>query len=333
MVGQDAMCTPVAYDAKVLPDALLVVANSSLSMDCPWGAPSPGCNQLDAATPGGATRWSMLSDGITQAATFLAGRGAPLGIFFSPVVVSGGTICFGGREDPLNIQLPGSLDAVFKSLASKSRAGSSLLGWGLDAALPQVQFYATSNAPRHAQMAIVFDGESDFRPCADDTVDRAVSAALRGYQSTPRILTTVIGIGLDLVDLDKVAAAGGTNKARLVNTGARVEDASLAIANALRAAATPCEIAFPDPIASPGLLDPALLNIETPLGNGTRRVALSKYPNASWCQLGPGWYYDDPAKPTKVILCPAACEPLSFEDAPVVTFLTGCPTRMAPPPP
>ena len=333
MVGLDAKCAALPYDTKVLPHDLLVVANSSSSMDCPWGAPSPGCNQLDAAAPGGATRWSVFSDGFTQAATFLAGRGAALGISFSPVVIAGGTICLGGHEDPLDVELPGSVDAVLKAIASKSRAGSSLLALPIEHATPLLQNYAFTHAPRRPELAVVFDGESDFRPCFDETIERAVTAASLAYQSKERIRTTVIGIGSDLVNLDIVAAAGGTNKARLINTGARAEDGALAVAYALRAAATPCELAFPDPIAPPGLLDPARLNIETALGNGTRRVALYNYPNASWCQLGQGWYYDDPAKPTKVILCPAACEPLSFEDAPVVTFLTGCPTRIAPPPP
>jgi len=78
-----------------------------------------------------------------------------------------------------------------------------------------------------------------------------------------------------------------------------------AIATAVaRAAKLSCELALPTPAS--GTLDPTAVNVE--ISSGATRTLVPKVANAGACGAGVGWYYDNDAAPTKVILCPAACD-------------------------
>lgn len=66
-----------------------------------------------------------------------------------------------------------------------------------------------------------------------------------------------------------------------------------------------CELTIPEPPMGQDL-DYAKVNVELVSGNSTELV-----PNVgsqAGCGGAEGWYYDDPAMPTSVVLCPATCD-------------------------
>jgi hypothetical protein len=65
-----------------------------------------------------------------------------------------------------------------------------------------------------------------------------------------------------------------------------------------------CELAIPAP-PPPAILDPAAINVQINDDQGSTFVY--KVANAAACGPGGGWYYDNDAAPTKVLLCPASC--------------------------
>jgi hypothetical protein len=78
-----------------------------------------------------------------------------------------------------------------------------------------------------------------------------------------------------------------------------------AVASAVaRAAKLACEVALPIPAS--GTLDPTAVNVE--ITSGTTTTLVPKVVGASACGTSIGWYYDNDATPTKVMLCPAACD-------------------------
>jgi hypothetical protein len=78
-----------------------------------------------------------------------------------------------------------------------------------------------------------------------------------------------------------------------------------AIATAVaRAAKLACELALPTPAT--GTLDPTAVNVQ--ITSGATSTLVPKVVDASACGTSLGWYYDNDAAPTKVILCPAACD-------------------------
>jgi len=65
-----------------------------------------------------------------------------------------------------------------------------------------------------------------------------------------------------------------------------------------------CEIAIPVP--ENGELDPAAVNVQI-VADGVP-TTLAKVANAGACGPSGGWYYDNDAAPTQVLLCPASCD-------------------------
>jgi hypothetical protein len=49
------------------------------------------------------------------------------------------------------------------------------------------------------------------------------------------------------------------------------------------------------------------------------------------CGQKGGWYYDDPANPTKIIMCPTTCAALQGDVGGKVEVIFGCETVIKPP--
>lgn len=86
----------------------------------------------------------------------------------------------------------------------------------------------------------------------------------------------------------------------------------------------PCEFAIPP--APDGLVfDRAEVNVVYTPGGGASPVTLPYVSDAAAC-AGEGWYYDDAANPTRVLLCPSACSAVSADETGQVDIAFGCGT-------
>lgn len=87
-----------------------------------------------------------------------------------------------------------------------------------------------------------------------------------------------------------------------------------------------CELAIP--VAEAGAVDPDKVNVR--IDDGTNPAAtIARVADAAACGGAAGWYYDSPTAPTKVLLCPAACDAVQSSGAakpPRVDVLFGCST-------
>jgi hypothetical protein len=145
--------------------------------------------------------------------------------------------------------------------------------------------------------------------------------------------------------LDPIAAARGSNRTpdvagsescnRSTTGAAGLLGALDAIRDRITAAETvpetitstesvtlPCEWTLPE--TPPGeVLDPALVNVSI---IDTTTIPTLYVPSAGDCALapGPGWYYDDPVAPTKIVVCPVTCDRLSTLPRASVEVLLGC---------
>jgi hypothetical protein len=86
-----------------------------------------------------------------------------------------------------------------------------------------------------------------------------------------------------------------------------------------------CELEIPEP--DDGTIDYGKVNVAVSGNNGSETLLFVS--DAGGCAPG-GWYYDDPTKPEKVVLCPASCDAAQAvfdEDASAeVQVLFGCDT-------
>ena len=164
-----------------------------------------------------------------------------------------------------------------------------------------------------------------FQPgCASNDVATASSIA-RSAHDDAKISTYVIGVGARLDNLNEIAAAGGTSKAIMVDTTdpAKVKSDLVAALDAIRRREVTCDFSVPPP-PSGQELDPMAVNVVLADKDGQERVlSYSKE-----CGAADGWRYDDAQKPTKILLCTAACDAARASSVGKVSLAFGCKTRV-----
>jgi hypothetical protein len=84
-----------------------------------------------------------------------------------------------------------------------------------------------------------------------------------------------------------------------------------------------CEFLTPSSYSDAGVIDWSVVELRYTPGNGSAPQILGQVPSEAGCQ-GDGFYYDHPASPTKVVLCPDSCATAQSDDAAKVEFLLGC---------
>jgi hypothetical protein len=133
--------------------------------------------------------------------------------------------------------------------------------------------------------------------------------------------TFVIGVGLAQQQLDALAQYGGTGKALLVDIVGDPTAAFSAALDSVRHTAAGCNFQLPSGASA----DPTKVNVSLTPANGTPEN-LPKAVDANACGSDLAWFYDDPAKPAKIELCPAACDAFEASASATVNILLGCAT-------
>jgi hypothetical protein len=133
----------------------------------------------------------------------------------------------------------------------------------------------------------------------------------------------VIGVGSETASLNAIAVSGGTQQAYFVDTNQDAGKQFLEALDAIRNTAFACEYSIPKPTA--GDPDFGRVNVRrTP--SGGKGELIPQVPDASQCDPGGGWYYDDPVNPTRILICPGTCDELQNDLAGKLDILLGCQT-------
>ena len=72
------------------------------------------------------------------------------------------------------------------------------------------------------------------------------------------------------------------------------------------------------------------MNVEVKVGAGGTPQFIGNVANGAACAAKGGWFYDDPAAPSKITLCPQSCEPLKGTEGSTLQVLIGCATQGPP---
>jgi hypothetical protein len=140
----------------------------------------------------------------------------------------------------------------------------------------------------------------------------------------------VIGIeGAGTATINSIATAGGTT-AHFATVGTMVEQDLIKALTAIRGSTLSCD--FPMPKAQTGgmAIDPTKVNVNLTPSGGTAEI-VGQAADANACQNG-GWYYDVPAAPTKIVLCPSTCMRAQGDTGTKLDILLGCKAVPAEPP-
>lgn len=101
-------------------------------------------------------------------------------------------------------------------------------------------------------------------------------------------------------------------------------------AGAIVGAQVPCTFTIPPPPTGE-TLDPGLVNVAYLPGGMEPSQKVLRVMTQGDCGPNGGWYYDDNASPTTILLCPATCSVVSADPSAQVDVLFGCASELAPP--
>lgn len=212
--------------------------------------------------------------------------------------------------DAVNSRKPGGETPMYPALAGATQ-------WATAYAKPK-------EGTENTVVLLVTDGEPNG--CNESITDIAALAATAHAEAG--VITHVVGMqGANEAQLDAIAKAGGTNEAFLIGAGASVHTELLAAMKKITKTQLACVFAMPES-SEPGTeVDPDFVNV-TYSSAGAAPETLGQVASAAACGPGGGWYYDDPADPAILSLCPATCDAVQGDPDAKIEILLGCATQV-----
>jgi hypothetical protein len=343
-VTEDAACGTGRADANLLPVNLMMMFDRSGSMVNEDSIdPVTLLNRWDTATQGLITFFQdPTADGLGVALRFFPHDEPVAGCTSSndacdaaacaEVLVDMGTLT--AESAPTDAQEAALIDAIemYPPPMSGSMGAGTPIYAALDGALRWASAYQLEHAEQKTVVVFVTDGEpngcnEDF----DDISDLAADALDMAGVSTYAIgLADSMGNGVNQDDMNQLAAAGGTEEAFFINDGPTASAALIEAFNAIRGMSLSCDFPMPEATNDGNPVDPLLVNVTFTAGDGTEST-FTKVTDAAACGTATSWYYDDETAPTRIYLCPAACDAVASDPMAKFQVLVGCKPKIEPP--
>jgi hypothetical protein len=218
--------------------------------------------------------------------------------------------------------LPGNAAAVSGAIQTHLPAGSSTQTmYAIQGATEFARQRAGDYPETKVIILIVTDGNpeagvGDSCPGGDSDITNTSQAAADAFNGDPSIPVYVVGAGFSLQNLNQIASSGGTGQAFIADPALGSQPLIDAL-NAIRGDALPCFFAVPAEYSQYN--DPDLVNLAH---NGE---PIGQVAGADQCDpVQGGWYYDNPAAPTRINTCDQTCQKLAEGGS--VDVVLGCPT-------
>ena len=209
---------------------------------------------------------------------------------------------------------------LVNALNSKSASGTTPMYAALAGATQWAIDYKNAHPAEEAIVVFATDGEPNG--CNEDPT--AIANLAGNAFTTKGIKTYAIGIqDANPVLMNGIAAAGGTNQGFFIAPGANVEYELLAALVQAKGNTISCDFIVPEG----GVYDPSSAKLTlTP----TAGMPITINNVGSLAQCGSGWYYDNPAAPTQIKLCPTTCATVLNDSGTKVNVDLGCPGNFEP---
>jgi hypothetical protein len=191
--------------------------------------------------------------------------------------------------------------------------------------------WSTSHKARYPdeKTVVVFVTDGEPNGCEEDF--DAISELAADALASNGITTYAIGLaGSSEAQMDQLAQAGGTQQGIFIDNSAGAQQELLAALNAIRGMTLSCDFAVPMPAQTGAVIDPKKINITYSPATGSA-MTLGQVPSAADCAAAAGWHYDNAAAPTRVFLCPSACDLVRRDQNARLQILLGCATEVISP--
>lgn len=307
----DAACGAVRVQAQSFPLNLYVMLDKSASMDGP--------------------KWNAAKAGLAAFVNDARSSGIRVAINFFPRPTDATPACDSNAYATPRVSfvmLTADAKKITDAIGLEKPDGFNTPTWPAlgGAILGTLTEMKTRPATERGAVLLVTDGDPVGPAASCSGIDPTSSAeiaklAQTGLNASPSIPTFVIGLpGVTQSVLDPIAAAGGSGSAVVVTDTVNTQQAFQDALAKVRGKAVPCEYQLPPKVVS-GEIGVGFVNVEYTPGTG----AAQSLPQSPTCAAF-GWRYDDPAKPTKIILCPQACAAVQNDSKAQIDVLLGCAT-------
>ncbi|HYO96653.1 MAG TPA: vWA domain-containing protein [Polyangiaceae bacterium] len=178
-------------------------------------------------------------------------------------------------------------------------------------------------------VVLVTDGEPTG--CNED-MDAIAGLASTAFM-THGIPTYAVGIaGASEEQMDQIAEAGGTMRAFFAGNASTAQQDLINALNSIRGSVLACDFPVPSAADLPvgTSVDPNKVNINYTSGAGMPET-IGRAANEAACAGDSGWFYDNPATPTRITLCPSTCDRVTADGAARIDVLLGCTSIPIPP--
>lgn len=310
-------CLTDTLGAVPVPLAMLLVMDRSGSM----------------SSPSGNTKWDQARNAMIGFTDTKGASGTKMGLTVFPPDTGGGDQCLPASYKPVVpiALLPGNGTAIKDALLTRNTLGSTPMAGALQGGADAMKSFLATNPNEEGVLILVTDG--DPGACTGDTVSNVTAIAAAAAKGTPRIRTFVVGMdGATFGNLDAIAKAGeGASTAFNASGGGSDAGVSpqqqlLDALEKIRSGALGCEYLLPPIDSSKGVLDPSSVDIDFTAGPNDPPIKFRRVESLAKCGVtSGGYYYDDPANPKRILLCPSSCEDVrkGTSTAKVEVFL-GC---------
>jgi hypothetical protein len=337
-LGDAGACVVDRRRGEGLPADIYIMNDQSLSMTC--------------AVPTGGDRWTGMKTALTGFLNSPNAAGVGVGIQYfgqgngvnDPNPGSSCDVALYTQPAVEIAPLPGNAAPIIASLNRQPTTYTPTPA-AIDGALAHAKTWAMAHPDHIVSVVLATDGQPNKCGNPNDRIGSVVASAATAFNGTPQLRTYVIGIiggaatggrgggcsqdpaPPNKPDLDRVAKAGGTDQAFIVD--AATGDTSAQFLDALNrirgAAVIPCQYILPP--SQPGReIDPQKVNVTFAPGGGTPKGLLQAPDPGSCDPTAGGWYYDDPNAPKKILLCPKTCDAVKADAKAAVDVLIGCKT-------
>lgn len=219
----------------------------------------------------------------------------------------------------------GALDAQESELTARLEHTLPINGLGtpIYPALGGALRWATTHKATHPdeKVAVVFltDGE----PNGCDTNIEHISSLAKVALESSEVQTYAIGLqGSNEQQMHAIASAGGTRAGIFIGENGRAEIALLDALTTIRRRSMSCDFQIPAPMNGK-MADVRTVNLD--LTTGSEQTPLYRVDDRAACSGdGMGWYFDDASRPSRIHLCPSACERSNAEPDAQVSVVLGC---------
>jgi hypothetical protein len=234
--------------------------------------------------------------------------------------------CATPQVDLGELSNPTQVQALTQLYNSKSPGGNTPMFAALGGAAKWGVEHAQAGEGATATV-IVFVTDGQPHGCDENIADIAKNAS-DAYDAA-KVSTFAVGLaGSNEGDMQAIATAGHSTKPFLIGNG----DAQAELAAALKEiqkTTLACVFAMPEAQGSDPI-DPQQVNLSYTPANATP-IAIGQVTDPSQCDAagGWGWYYDDPANPHVIQLCPALCDNVQKYEGGKIEVILGCETKPA----